>query len=59
MQELRAQQRRVLHRLENKGREALQQGGAKGAVLARTKKQIISIKDAVMFKSKSSVLYPG
>lgn len=57
--QLRAQQRRVLHRLENKGREALRQVGARGAVLARTEKQIISIKDAVMFKSESSVLHPG
>lgn len=45
--------------MENKGREALRQGGAKHAVLARTEEQIISIKDAVTFKSKSSVLHPG
>lgn len=45
--------------MENEGREALRQGDAKGAVLARTEKQIIAIKEMVMFKSKSSVLHAG
>lgn len=58
MQEFRAQQRRVLHGGENKGREALRQGGDRGAEMTRTGKLIITIKK-IIFKSKSSVLDPG
>lgn len=58
MQEFRAQQRRVLHGVENKGREALRQGGDRGAEMTRTEKLIITIKK-IVFKSKSSVLDPG
>lgn len=58
MQEFRAWQRRVLHGVENTGREALRQGGDKGAEMTKTENLKITIKN-VIFKSKSSVLYPG
>lgn len=58
MKEFRAWQRRVLHGVENRGREALRQGGDKGAEMTKTENLIIIIKN-VIFKSKRSVLYPG
>lgn len=54
MQEFRAWQRRALHGVENTGREALRQGGDKGAEMTKRENLIITIKN-VIFKSKSSV----
>lgn len=58
MQEFGAWQRRVLHGVENTGKEALRQGGDKGAEMTKTEKLIITNKN-VIFKSKSSVLHTG
>lgn len=58
MQEFGAWQRRALHGVENTGKEALRQGGDKGAEMTKTEKLIITNKN-VIFKSKSSVLHTG